>query len=252
MKRIALVLFLILVTLVGCQQPPVAEIAAAEAAIASARDAEAPKYAAETFAAAEQKLADARTNVESKEYAVAMAQAIGARELADAAAREARKRKAEEDALRKQEEANRAARGEFAPEIQQTLTTESLTGVGMESSQVTPVYFAFDQYSILPEQRPVLDAAIAWLTKNATIRVRLEGHTDERGEAEYNLALGRRRALAVKDDLIAAGIAADRIDTVTLGEEDPADRGHTEDAWAKNRRVGFMLLRPNEAAAATN
>lgn len=252
MKRISIALILILATLVGCKKPPLAEIAAAEAAIAAAREAEAPTYAAETFAAAEQKLADARRSVDEKEYSVATAQAISAKDLADAAAREARKRKAEAEALRKQDEANRAARGEFAPEIQKTLTTESLTGVGVESSAVTPVYFAFDQYSILPDQRPVLDRAIAWLTQNAAIRVRLEGHTDERGEAEYNLALGRRRALAVKDDLIAGGIAADRIDAVTLGEEDPADRGHDEQAWSKNRRVGFMLLRPNEAIPVTN
>jgi peptidoglycan-associated lipoprotein len=79
------------------------------------------------------------------------------------------------------------------------------------------------------------------LKKYGTWVITIEGHTDERGSAEYNLALGERRALAAKNYLISLGIGGDRLRTVSYGKEFPFDPGHDESAWAKNRRAQFML-----------
>jgi peptidoglycan-associated lipoprotein len=82
---------------------------------------------------------------------------------------------------------------------------------------------------------------VAWLKANARAKITLEGHCDERGTAEYNLALGERRAKAVKDYLIAAGIPADRVSTISYGKERPFVLGHDESAWKWNRRGHFVI-----------
>lgn len=97
-------------------------------------------------------------------------------------------------------------------------------------------YFDFDSYTLKPEAQAALDAHIALLSTSDS-SVRLEGHTDERGTREYNMALGERRANAVRDYMIVNGIASYRIETVSYGEEQPAAYGSTEAAWAQNRRV---------------
>lgn len=98
------------------------------------------------------------------------------------------------------------------------------------------VYFDFDQATLRPETRDTLDAHIALLKSNNE-KVRLEGHCDERGTREYNMALGERRANAVANYMIINGVARYRIETVSYGEERPAVDASNEAAWAKNRRV---------------
>jgi len=98
------------------------------------------------------------------------------------------------------------------------------------------VYFDFDRSEIKPEARQILDAHIALLRTNND-RIRLEGHTDERGTREYNMALGERRANSVADYFSANGIARSRVETVSLGEERPVAMGSNEGAWSQNRRV---------------
>lgn len=111
------------------------------------------------------------------------------------------------------------------------------------AAQYDPVYFAFDSYSIAsPEMSKVREVA-DHLESNPGQAVILEGHTDERGSREYNLALGERRALAVRDLLRSLGVGADRIQTLSMGEEQPAVSGFDESAWARNRRVEFRLMR---------
>ena len=97
------------------------------------------------------------------------------------------------------------------------------------------VYFDFDAYAIRADAQPVLDAQAAWLQKYGAVKVRIEGNCDERGTREYNLALGARRANAVRDYLIAHGVTSDRITTVSYGKEKPIDPGTGEEADAKNR-----------------
>jgi peptidoglycan-associated lipoprotein len=108
-------------------------------------------------------------------------------------------------------------------------------------SPLAPVFFGLDSDSVDVEGQKVLDANAVVLRKYPTWAITIEGHSDERGSAEYNLALGERRALAVKGYLLSLGIAADRIRTVSYGKEFPFDPGHDEAAWSKNRRGHFVV-----------
>jgi peptidoglycan-associated lipoprotein len=109
------------------------------------------------------------------------------------------------------------------------------------SSPLRPLFFAYDSSEVSPEGRGILDANAAVLRQNPTWTVTIEGHCDERGTAEYNLALGERRAVAARAYFISLGIPADRLRTVSYGKEFPFDPGQTEDAWARNRRAHFVI-----------
>ena len=104
------------------------------------------------------------------------------------------------------------------------------------------IYFDFDSSEIRPEFVAVIAAHAHALAANASIKVRLEGHTDERGSPEYNIGLGERRAQTVRRALLLQGVAEAQVATVSYGEERPAVAGQTEEAWAKNRRVEFIYL----------
>ena len=97
------------------------------------------------------------------------------------------------------------------------------------------VFFAFDRSDISPESQQILERQAAWLQRFPNVSVTIEGHCDERGTREYNLALGERRASAVKNVLVAAGIPASRIATISYGKERPIVLGSDEQAWAQNR-----------------
>jgi len=99
------------------------------------------------------------------------------------------------------------------------------------------VHFDYDQSVIHPDDQTLLTAHAAYLSKHRSAHVRLAGHTDERGTAEYNMALGERRAKAVQAFLTLHGVQPGQLDVVSFGKEEPVDPGHTEEAWAKNRRV---------------
>ena len=106
------------------------------------------------------------------------------------------------------------------------------------------VFFAFDRFDVEPDQKKVLDRQAAWLKKFSSVTVTVEGHADERGTREYNLALGERRANAVKEYLIYLGIDAKRLKTVSYGEERPVALGSDEAAWAQNRRAVTIVTGP--------
>ncbi len=110
-----------------------------------------------------------------------------------------------------------------------------------KNSPLKPVFFSYDSEELDDAARAVLNEDAQVLKRYATWVVTVEGHTDERGSAEYNLALGERRALAVKTYLLSLGIAGDRLRTVSYGKEFPFEPGHDEPAWTKNRRAHFML-----------
>lgn len=99
------------------------------------------------------------------------------------------------------------------------------------------VFFDFDQYSVRQDQRAVLDRQAAWLKKYPEVTVTVEGHADERGTREYNIALGNRRATAAKNYLVALGINPNRVQTISYGKERPAVAGSNEQAWSQNRRA---------------
>ena len=99
------------------------------------------------------------------------------------------------------------------------------------------IYFEYDSSEVLPQYRSVVEANAALLAGNPDTVATLEGHADERGSPEYNIALGERRAYAVKSQMTLLGAEDNQIKIVSYGEERPALEGHDEDAWSKNRRV---------------
>jgi peptidoglycan-associated lipoprotein len=103
------------------------------------------------------------------------------------------------------------------------------------------VFFDYDQYNIRSDQRGTVEALAAWLDTYPQVTLAVEGHCDERGTREYNLALGERRANSVRDYLVALGINPARLSTVSYGEERPAVLGSSESAWAQNRRGVFVV-----------
>jgi peptidoglycan-associated lipoprotein len=110
------------------------------------------------------------------------------------------------------------------------------------SGPLKEIYFDYDKYDLSGEARETLKANAAWLKSNASERVEIEGHCDERGTNEYNLALGAKRAQAAKDFLVTLGIPAQRLSTISYGKELPVCRESTEDCWQKNRRDRFVIM----------
>jgi len=113
----------------------------------------------------------------------------------------------------------------------------------LKAVKLEPVFFDFDQWSIREDQKEVMAKNSQWLKSNPSVKVRLEGHCDERGTAEYNLALGQKRAEGVKSFLEGMGIPSQRLTAVSYGEERPLDPGHNDSAWAKNRRVDIVAAK---------
>ncbi|HSN54363.1 MAG TPA: peptidoglycan-associated lipoprotein Pal, partial [Candidatus Sulfomarinibacteraceae bacterium] len=103
------------------------------------------------------------------------------------------------------------------------------------------VFFDTDRFDLTPEAREKLAENAAWLQDHSNIEILIEGHCDERNTREYNLALGERRANAVRDYLVFLGIGADRVETISYGEERPFALGNTEEAWQLNRRAHFVI-----------
>jgi peptidoglycan-associated lipoprotein len=113
-----------------------------------------------------------------------------------------------------------------------------------ETFRANTVYFDFDRSNVKASERAKIEAVAAHLKANAAQKLRVEGHCDERGTEEYNRALGERRAQSVREYLVNLGVTADRVYTISFGEDKPADPGHDEAAFAKNRRGEFILLKP--------
>jgi peptidoglycan-associated lipoprotein len=106
---------------------------------------------------------------------------------------------------------------------------------------LTDIHFDYDDYTIRPQDGEILRSNARWLTDHGDTHVQVEGHTDERGSEEYNLALGAKRAQAAKDYLTTLGISGDRISTISYGKELPLCTEHTDDCWAENRRDHFVV-----------
>lgn len=128
------------------------------------------------------------------------------------------------------------------PVISETdeFSSRSLEDLNRESP-LQPVFFQYDSADVSSEGQTVLQANVEILRRYPTWMITIEGHCDERGSPEYNLALGEIRALAVREYLAELGLTRERIRTVSYGKEFPFDPGHTEEAWAKNRRAHFVI-----------
>lgn len=122
-------------------------------------------------------------------------------------------------------------------ETARAMLAEPPSEVASEQS-LKPIYFNFDSNELTPPNKEILRENSEWATNHPDKKLRLEGNCDERGTIEYNVALGQRRAQAAFDYLQNLGLASSRMTTVSYGEENPVDAGHSEEAWAKNRNVG--------------
>jgi peptidoglycan-associated lipoprotein len=133
---------------------------------------------------------------------------------------------------------------DFAPKPNTDATVERLPDDVAEINRkgyLKDNFFDFDQAAIRADQREVLAGDASWLKKWPTVKVRVEGHCDERGTAQYNLALGERRAEADREYLASLGIDTTRVELVSYGKERPFAPGHDEGAWAQNRRDHFVV-----------
>jgi len=135
------------------------------------------------------------------------------------------------------------------------VSTSSLDSLQMGESTATPdssplkdVHFDFDSHDLTEQARAILKNNAEWLKANPSVRVQIEGHCDERGTVEYNLALGARRAKNAKDYLATLGIAVERLSDISYGEEIPVCRERTEACWEKNRRARFVITAGSPAA----
>ena len=126
------------------------------------------------------------------------------------------------------------------PAVDEGIASRSLDELNRDSP-LRPAFFLLDSSDLDDTGRSVVTSNVEVLKKYPQWVVTIEGHCDERGTAEYNLALGERRAAAVKTYMVSLGIAPDRLRTVSYGKEFPFDQGHTDDAWSKNRRAHFVI-----------
>ncbi len=119
---------------------------------------------------------------------------------------------------------------------------EELNRVAQQRGLLQDAFFAFDESTLTSDAQAALTATSNWLKKNPQYNLLIEGHCDERGTEQYNLALGDRRANAAKEYLVALAVDAGRLRTVSYGEERPFDAGHDEAGWAKNRRAHLVIV----------
>ena len=146
------------------------------------------------------------------------------------------------DSIARAEAARNAAAAAEAARLAAGPATNAPVTAGERSAIENVIYFDLDESNLADESRSALEAKAPVLLRHPSMRIRITGHADERGSDEYNLALGLRRAAEAKRYLAALGITEDRIEIVTLGEERPAVQGHSEEAWALNRRAEFEIL----------
>ena len=126
------------------------------------------------------------------------------------------------------------------PVREDAISSSSLDDLN-RSAPLKPVFFEYDSSELTPAGQAALDENAATLRRNPTWTITIEGHCDERGTAEYNLALGERRSVTARTYLVSLGMTADRLRTVSYGKEFPFDPGHDESAFAKNRRAHFVI-----------
>jgi peptidoglycan-associated lipoprotein len=180
---------------------------------------------------------------------------VGEQPRTDAAQSEEARRKSEEDARRKADAARKAeeeARKADQPVVQPLPDARVASKpLGDPASQLKDpasllskrsVYYDFDMYNIREEFQPIVEAHAKFLREHKDVKVRVEGNCDERGSREYNLALGQRRADAIKRALTLLGVPAKQIETVSFGAEKPKAQGSSEEAWAENRRSDIVYV----------
>ena len=168
---------------------------------------------------------------------------VAGEKKAAAAQSEADTKKMEAEAAAKEEAARKLAAEQQKEDVKElALKRDAAAAAAAEKEQTAfeDIYFVFDKSTIEPEAREILKRLAGLLGSNKNYSLVVEGHCDERGTVEYNLALGQRRADAAMKYLVDLGLDKESIKTITYGKERPLDPGHDEEAWAKNRRAHFL------------
>jgi len=212
-------------------------IDAAQTAVDDAKAAGADQYAPDEYKSAEDYLTKAREQYDQRDYKPSKASALAAKDQAELAKKRAADRKAE------------AEKAEAAPTPGQTteaynvssLSEQPLSLEEQARAALKDVHFDFDSAELSEENKQLLVENSKWLEQHPEVKLTIEGHCDERGSTEYNLALGERRAKAVRDYLVSLGVDHSRLNIVSFGESMPLLPGHNEEAWAKNRRAHFAI-----------
>ncbi len=144
---------------------------------------------------------------------------------------------------------SRQGEGQIGGPRESNTDTSSLKQLQEGKAPVTPassplkdIFFDFDRADLRPDARDTLRANADWLKSNQSARIEIEGHCDERGTNEYNLALGAKRAQSAKDYLVSLGISGERLSTISYGEEIPVCTAHAESCWRQNRRARFVIV----------
>jgi peptidoglycan-associated lipoprotein len=238
----------------GCPKSPQDEISAAESALRAARDAGARDCAPQQFKSAEEMMARTYKLNDEESFDKAKETAVTTKELAEVAKVEAERnteckpgsgagRAAEDDETGDGVRlgGRQLSEAEVAQELAETKTGEGALGDGVLVRGLKPVFFAFDESTLSADALAIVTENAEWLKDRPTVKVQVEGHTDERGTAEYNLSLGERRAKTVRDALVRLGVETERIKTISYGEETPVAQGGDESAWSQNRRAEFVV-----------
>ena len=216
----------------ACASAPKEALGDAEKALLEAETKS--ECAEEKFLAAQNLLAEAKRLVEQEKYDEAERKAKAAEKLAKEARAEA---EANWEECQKRKRIAQQARGEATDEGEESEEQEEAI------PELQTVFFDYDSADISPGMREILDGNAAWMRHNGGVTVVVEGHTDERGSVEYNLALGERRAKSVRDYLVQLGIDDERLYVLSYGEEKPRAYGQTSADFQKNRRVEFVPKR---------
>lgn len=236
-KRILVTVFmaLTLVLAASCGKDAQKAIDSAQAAINDAKTAGADQLAPSEFKSAEDYLGKARDQYKAREYNPAKASAISAKDQAELAKKRALERKAAEDAAK-----SGSTTGDYNVS---SLDESSLSLEELARAALKDVNFGYDNFDLGDDAKSLLVNNAKWLESHPDLKVTIEGHCDERGSTEYNLALGEKRAKSVRDYLVSLGIDHGRLNVISYGESMPLDPGHTEEAWAKNRRAHFVITK---------
>lgn len=241
------------VLLADCAKSPVNEIKAAEDALRAALASGARRCAPDSIKSAEEMMQRVYDSEKAKDYGAAKDLAGTTKALAEQAKAEADKKGSAECPPEMAAPATDASmdgvklggaglsEADAAKEIAATKMGEGALGDGSLVRGLKSVHFGYDDANLSKEDLDIVTENSEWLKDRPTVSVQVEGHTDERGTAEYNMALGERRAKAVRDTLIRLGVESKRVTIISYGEELPSSQGHDEAAWQQNRRGEFVV-----------
>ncbi|MCL4558430.1 MAG: peptidoglycan-associated lipoprotein Pal [Deltaproteobacteria bacterium] len=241
MKKLVIVA-LSLVVLSGCPRPPLKDIADARAALESARRAGAQTYAPREYSSAEGYVRMAQSDSDNRQYDKARVNALTGKKLADIARQIALEDKGKGTGGNSGEGITGTSVLSNIGITGTSIIGEGSLGEGVVIKQLKMIHFAFADYSLSDEAQSILMENAQWMKAHPDVKVQIEGHCDERGSQEYNLALGEKRATSARDYLVQLGVRRGTMSVISYGKEKPLDPAHNEKAWAENRRDEFVIV----------